>query len=193
MESIGLDSAETRNQNGTDLRTILSPPEIDKTSLNLTTRSEQSKDAAKPTFTTRTDHSVINLKSLDSSLPSVTVPLAGGTAIETGDNDSAGTRSKIINFAATAAASVAGAAVYGLGSVELKSRALTLPLAAGAGSTVEYSVKAGLEHLFLDEKDRTLNNKDLLWGGFDGLAGVAGGVAEEMARSTDSDENRQRT
>jgi 5'-nucleotidase len=57
-------------------------------------------------------------------------------------------------------------------------RALTLPLALVAGAVTKYAVKDAGEHALLDQKDRTLSSKDLLWGGVDALAGMGASVVE---------------
>lgn len=94
-----------------------------------------------------------------------------------------GTRRNICDFAGSLAASIAGAATYALVSVETKgaATAASVPLAMAAGSVTEYGVKSALEDCLLPANQRDVSKADLAWGAVDGLAGIAGGMAEKSA------------
>lgn len=52
-----------------------------------------------------------------------------------------------------------------------------------AGGVTKYGTKGGLEHAFLDKKDHTLSNTDLVWGAVDGLSGVTASMADQRMSS----------
>lgn len=89
----------------------------------------------------------------------------------------------VCDFASSLAAGVGGAVAFSLLNAETHgaARALTLPLMMAAGGAVKYTVKGGLEHALLCDQNRTLSKADLVWGGVDAMAGVAGSIVDEQA------------
>jgi 2',3'-cyclic-nucleotide 2'-phosphodiesterase (5'-nucleotidase family) len=84
-------------------------------------------------------------------------------------------------FVSSLSAGVVGTVVLSVAAAYVThnyARALTLPLALAAGAVTKYGVKDAGEHLLLDQKDRTLSSKDLLWGGVDALAGIGASAVE---------------
>ncbi|MBC7996648.1 MAG: hypothetical protein IAF58_01820, partial [Leptolyngbya sp.] len=96
-------------------------------------------------------------------------------------DSSVSTRQTIADFAGSLTAGVSGVAVFSLVNISTKgaAKALTIPLAMLAGGATKYSVKTGVEHAILDEKDHTASKADLAWGAVDGLAGVVGSAVEQ--------------
>lgn len=62
-------------------------------------------------------------------------------------------------------------------------KAATIPMAMAVGGVLKYASKTGLEHTFLDEKERTASAKDLLWGSVDAVAGIGASSVEKAVAS----------
>lgn len=165
--SRSVEVAHAANKNGIDFSAVASPTP-NETPAALT----KSKDGAQAQV--KTDFNAI-AKSVQNGTPNLSQLITGPAPSHTVE-----LKHTIIDATASISASIAGAATYGLTSAKIRSVG-TIPMAMTAGSVTEYSVKAGLEHLLLDQKDYTANRKDLAWGAVDGLAGVAGGIAERKA------------
>ena len=83
-------------------------------------------------------------------------------------------------FASSLSASVTGAVTFSVLAAS-KRTPLAIPAALLAGSLTKYSIKSGLEHAFVDEKERTAGAQDLAWGSVDALAGIVGAKADQAA------------
>ncbi len=83
-------------------------------------------------------------------------------------------------FASSLSASVSGAVTFSVVAASRRS-ALAIPVALIAGSVTKLGTKSGLEHAFVDEKERTAGVQDLAWGAVDALAGVVGSRADQAA------------
>src|SRR5207247_1917770 len=90
-------------------------------------------------------------------------------------------RQEVSELTGSVAAGITGAVIWGAATAETGGlgRAVTVPLAAGAGGLVKFGVKSAMDRILcLDEKDRTANKSDLAWGGVDGIAGIGASIAE---------------
>lgn len=85
------------------------------------------------------------------------------------------------DFTGSLAAGVSGVVAFSLVSAATRgaAKALTIPVAMLAGGGTKFTVKTGIEHAILDEKDRTASVADLGWGAVDGLAGVVGSAVDQ--------------
>lgn len=86
----------------------------------------------------------------------------------------------IAEFGSSLSAGVGGAVTVSLLAASRRT-ALAIPAAMVVGGLTKFGVKTGLEHAFVDEKDRTAGVADLAWGAVDGLAGIAASRAELIA------------
>lgn len=86
------------------------------------------------------------------------------------------------DFAGSLTAGVSGVVAYSLlnATTHGAAKAMSIPLAMLAGGATKYTVKTGVEHAILDEKNRTANASDLAWGAVDGLAGVVGSAVDQQ-------------
>lgn len=91
-------------------------------------------------------------------------------------------RQGVAEFCGTLAAGVGGAIVWSLGTAATRGigKAASLSLAMGTGAAVKCGIKSGIEHMILDKQHHTASKADLAWGAVDGLAGVAGSLAEKQ-------------
>ena len=91
-------------------------------------------------------------------------------------------RQTVADFAGSLTAGVSGVVAYSLlnATTHGAAKAMSIPLAMLAGGTTKYTVKTGVEHAILQEKDRTANASDLAWGAVDGLAGVVGSAVDQQ-------------
>lgn len=91
-------------------------------------------------------------------------------------------RQAVCEFTGSLTAGITGAVVFSVGTAASRGigRAGSLALAMTLSGAVKFSVKSGLEHLLLEEDKRTASKEDFAWGAVDGLAGVAGSLAERQ-------------
>lgn len=88
-------------------------------------------------------------------------------------------RQSASDFGSSMAAGTAGAVAFSLlANSGVWGKALSIPVSMVAGGLTKYGVKTGLQDAMLAQQDRTVSATDLIWGGFDGLAGVAAGAAD---------------
>lgn len=85
-------------------------------------------------------------------------------------------------FASSLTASVSGAVTFSVVAASRRT-GLAIPAALLAGGMTKFSVKSGLEQVFVEEKDRTAGIQDLGWGAVDAVAGIAGMKADQFASS----------
>ncbi|MBS1992739.1 MAG: bifunctional metallophosphatase/5'-nucleotidase [Cyanobacteria bacterium SZAS LIN-3] len=114
------------------------------------------------------------------------ISTAGAMATEQPRDEHVALKEGATEFVSSLSAGVVGTVVLSVATAYAThnyAKALTVPLALGAGAVTKYGLKGAGEHLLLDEKDRTLSAKDLLWGGVDALAGIGASVAEGRAAS----------
>ncbi len=97
-------------------------------------------------------------------------------------DSSVGTKQTIADFAGSLTAGVSGVVAFSLLSAATRgaSKALSVPVAMLAGGATKFTVKSGVEHALLEQKDRTANASDLVWGAVDGLAGVVGSAVDQQ-------------
>ncbi len=83
-------------------------------------------------------------------------------------------------FASSLSASVTGAVTFSVLAAS-KRTPLAIPVALLSGGVTKLGVKSGLEHAFVDEKDRTAGIQDIGWGAVDAVAGIVGMKADQFA------------
>lgn len=157
------------------------PPQ-DKAESPVTTTQEPAQEATGSQFSKGTAVSRMLLESAGMySFSPKQVALTQAQPAEQKDS-SVTTKQTIADFAGSLTAGVSGVVAYSLMNAASHGafKAFSIPVAMMAGGATKFSVKTGVEHAILDEKNRTANASDLAWGAVDGLAGVVGSAVDQQ-------------